>query len=64
MGGVRTAVWRTFRSRSTLHEAVKSKRGSVQGPVKKAQMACMSRMGAVGQTLENQPGFCDKKGPA
>ena len=36
-GGVKTAAWQTFRRRSTLHHAVKNKRITVQGPVKKPQ---------------------------
>ena len=44
-GGVKTAAWRTFRRRSTLHYAVKSKRVTVQGPVKKPPMDYMSHRG-------------------
>ena len=31
-GGVKTAAWRTFRRRSTLHRAVKNKRVTVRAP--------------------------------
>ena len=45
-GGVKTAAWRTFRRRSALHRAVKNKRVTVQGPVKKPQMDYMSHRGS------------------
>ena len=44
-GGVKTAAWRTFRRRSTLHRAVKNERATVQGPVKKPPMDYMSHRG-------------------
>ena len=44
-GGVKTAAWRTFRRRSTLRHAVKSRRVTVQGPVKKPQTDYMSHRG-------------------
>ena len=44
-GGVKTAAWRTFRRRSTPHSAVKNKRVTVQGPVKKPPMGSMSHRG-------------------
>ena len=44
-GGVKTAAWRTFRSRSTLHRAVKDERVTVQGPVKKLPMGYTSHGG-------------------
>ena len=44
-GGVKTTDWRTFRSRSTLHHAVKNNRVTVQGPIKKPQMDYMSQRG-------------------
>ena len=47
-GGVKTAAWRTFRGRSTLHRAVKNKRVTVQGPVKKPPMDDMSHRGTGG----------------
>ena len=37
-GGVKTVAWRTFGRRSTLPHAVKNKRVTVQGPVKRPQM--------------------------
>ena len=37
-GGAKTAAWRPFRRRSTLHRAVKNKRVTAQGPVKKPQL--------------------------
>ena len=43
-GAVKTAAWRTFR-RSALHHAVKNKRVTVQGPVKKPPMDYMSHRG-------------------
>ena len=47
-GGVKTAAWRTFGRRSTLHHAVKNKRVTVQGPVKKQQPDGMSHRGGGG----------------
>ena len=44
-GAVKTAAWRTFRRRSTLHHAVKNKRVTVQGSVTKPQMDYMSHRG-------------------
>ena len=41
-GGVKTAVWRTFTRRLTLRHAVKNKRVTVQGPVKRPQMDYIS----------------------
>ena len=48
-GGVKTAGWWTLRRRSTLHHAVKDERVTVQGPVKKPQMDCMSNRGEEGE---------------
>ena len=48
-GGVKTAGWWTLRRRSTLHHAVKDERVTVQGPVKKPQMDCMSHRGEEGE---------------
>ena len=45
-GGVKTAAWRTFRRTSTLRRAVKNKRVTVQGPVKKPPMGHMSHRGS------------------
>ena len=45
--GVKTAAWQTFSRRSTLHHAVKNKRVTVQGPVKKPQMDYMSHSGSL-----------------
>ena len=45
VGGGKTAAWRTFRRRWTLHHAVKNKRVTVQGSVKKPQMDDMSHRG-------------------
>ena len=42
---VKTAAWRTFRGRLTLHQPVKNKRVTVQGPVTKPQMDYMSHRG-------------------
>ena len=43
--GFKTAAWRTFMRRSTLRYAVKNKRVTVQGPVKKPPMDYMSHRG-------------------
>ena len=56
-GGVKTAAWRTFRRRSTLHHAVKNKRVTVQGPVKKPQMDYMSLGGGGGG--DTRQTFCN-----
>ena len=48
MVGVKTAAWRTSRRRLTLHRAVKNERVTVQGPVKKPPMDCMSHRGGGG----------------
>ena len=48
MAGLKTAAWRTFRTRSTLPHAVKNTRMTVQGPVKKPQMDYVSHRGMSG----------------
>ena len=53
--GVKTAAWRTFRRRSTLHHAVKNERVTAQGPVTKPQMDCMSHRGAARRQLPPLP---------
>ena len=47
-GGVKTAAGRTFRRRSAEHHAVKNKRVTAQGPIKKPQMDYMSHRGGGG----------------
>ena len=57
-GGVKTAAWRTFRRRSTLHHAVKNKLGTVQGPVKKPPMDYTSTRGAYPPPPPKGTGCC------
>ena len=52
-GGVKTAAWRTFGRRWTLHRAVKNERVTAQGPGKKPPMDCMFHRGGGGQRLNN-----------